>query len=212
MTETHLAGGAAEWVPENPSVASLREAAADCRGCELWKDATQTVFSTGTRAASLMLVGEQPGSQEDLQGAPFVGPAGKLLDDAMRAATIDQKKVYITNAVKHFRFEQRGKARIHKKPAVAHIVACHPWLEAELQIVKPQVVVCLGATAARAILGRPVAVTRERGRLITNPDRSANVVVTTHPSAVLRLRGKAQFDEAMDAFVRDLETAADHLR
>jgi DNA polymerase len=156
-----------------------------------------------------MLVGEQPGSQEDLQGDPFVGPAGKLLDDALHAAKIDSKRVYVTNAVKHFRFEQRGKARIHKKPAVAHVVACHPWLEAELQVVKPRVVVCLGATAARAILGRPVAVNRERGRLITITDRS--VVVTTHPSAVLRLRGQDRFDEAMDALVGDLETAARHL-
>jgi uracil-DNA glycosylase len=209
MAETHAS--AADWMPEKLTLASLRTAAVGCRGCELWKDATQTVFSTGRRGSPLMLVGEQPGSQEDLQGAPFVGPAGKLLDDAMRAASIDPAKVYVTNAVKHFRFEQRGKARIHKKPGVAHIVACHPWLEAELEVVRPQVIVCLGATAARAILGRPVAITRERGRLITNPDRSESVVVTTHPSAVLRLRGKDQFDQAMDAFIADLETAAHQL-
>jgi len=202
------AQSATEWMPEKLNLASLKTAAADCRGCELWEDATQTVFSAGPRSAALVLVGEQPGSEEDREGAPFVGPAGRLLDDALSAAGVDPAHIYVTNAVKHFRFDERGKTRIHKKPSVSHIVACHPWLEAELQVVKPQVVVCLGASAARSVLGRPVIVSRERGRVITSSDGTAPVVVTTHPAAVLRLRGKDGFDEAMDALVSDLATAA----
>lgn len=146
--------GAEAWVPAEGGLAALREAAPGCRGCELWRDATQVVFSTGPRSAGLMLVGEQPGDQEDRTGEPFVGPAGRVLDDALEAAGIRREDVYLTNAVKHFRHEPAapGKRRIHAKPAVGHIVACQPWLEAELEVVSPKVVVCLGATAARAVL------------------------------------------------------------
>lgn len=153
-----------------------------------------------------MLVGEQPGDREDIEGIPFVGPAGRILADAVAAAGIPNESLYVTNAVKHFRFEQRGKRRIHQKPDVAHIVACHPWLEAELAEVEPDVVVCLGATAARAVFKRVVKITAERGKAIELDGRV--VVVTTHPSAVVRLRGTPEFDATFDELVRDLEVAA----
>lgn len=191
---------------------ALRAAAAGCRGCELWKDATQVVFSRGSASARLMLVGEQPGDVEDREGEPFVGPAARVLDDALEVTGIDRSELYVTNAVKHFRhhLDQRGKRRIHDKPAVAHIVACHPWLDAELQAVRPRLVVCLGATAARSVLGRPVRIGAERGRVIAPDQRGAvpwAVLITIHPSALLRLRGESGWDAAFDAFVADLETA-----
>jgi DNA polymerase len=204
--------GAEEWVPADPTVEALRSAARACRGCELWRGATQVVFSTGSVDARLMLVGEQPGDREDLEGRPFVGPAGALLAEAIEAAGIDAGSVYETNAVKHFRFEERGKRRIHEKPGVAHIAACHPWLEAEVAVVRPEVIVCLGATAGRAVLGRDVTIGRERGReLDSSPGLgggSARVLLTTHPSAVLRLRGKDTYQEAFDRLVDDLRAAA----
>jgi uracil-DNA glycosylase len=199
--------GAQEWVPPEAGVEALRDAAPGCRGCELWADATQVVFSVGSEKARIMLVGEQPGDREDRTGEPFVGPAGDVLADALGAAGIDRARVYLTNAVKHFRFSERGKRRIHKTPGVAHVEACHPWLEAELAAVAPDVVVCLGATAARAVLGREVRVGEVRGQVLEH-DGGARVVVTTHPSAVLRLRGKPGWDEAFDALVADLRTAA----
>lgn len=204
--------GAEEWIPEGAGVSALRAAAPGCRGCELWADATQVVFSSGDSRARLMLVGEQPGDQEDRQGEPFVGPAGRVLDEALEAAGIDRDAVYLTNAVKHFRhhLDGRGKRRIHDKPAVAHITACRPWLAAELAAVRPRVVVCLGATAGRAVLGRTVRIQAERGRLM-RPEAAgagdAEVLITTHPSALLRLRGEPGWDEALDGFVRDLEVA-----
>ncbi|MCU1438531.1 MAG: phage polymerase-related protein [Naasia sp.] len=203
--------GAQEWVPDGGDVAELRAAAPDCRGCELYRDATQVVFGSGTSRARLMLVGEQPGDQEDRIGEPFVGPAGRLLGDALGEAGIDSSAAYVTNAVKHFRFELRGKRRLHKSPAVAHIGACNPWLEAELKAVGPEVVVALGATAARGVLGRPAKVGAERGRAL--PDRlgaaeDARVVLTVHPSAVLRLRGTPDFDGEFAALIADLRTAA----
>lgn len=199
--------GAAAWVPDARDVDTLSAAAHDCRGCELWQPATQVVFSTGDAGARLMLVGEQPGDQEDRQGEPFVGPAGGVLDDALEAAGITRGDVYLTNAVKHFRHEQRGKRRIHQKPELRHLVACHPWLEAELEAVDPSVVVAMGATAARAVLGRTVKIGAERGVLLDElPGRSA--LVTTHPSAVLRLRGRGGYDEAFAALVADLRVAA----
>jgi uracil-DNA glycosylase family protein len=210
--------GAARFIPSSPGVAALRSAAPGCRGCELWQDATQVVFSEGPARAPLMLVGEQPGDKEDLAGHPFVGPAGHVLDEALTEAGIDRGDVYLTNAVKHFRhhLEPRGKRRIHDKPAVAHIVACHPWLEAELAAVRPKVVVCLGATAARSVLGRTVRIGAERGQLMPFGDESegdvASALITTHPSALLRLRGKPEWDQAFDAFVQDLQTAARGLR
>jgi uracil-DNA glycosylase family protein len=197
---------AAPWVPESRDLADLESAAHDCRGCELWQPATQVVFSSGDRSARVMLVGEQPGDREDEQGAPFVGPAGKVLDEALIAAGIDRAAAYLTNAVKHFRFEERGKRRIHQKPDVRHLTACRPWLDAELEAVAPGVVVAMGATAARAVLGRAVKIGEVRGRVLAEPDRP--VVVTTHPSAVLRLRGRDGYDEAFAGLVADLELAA----
>ncbi|MPV37796.1 UdgX family uracil-DNA binding protein [Georgenia subflava] len=202
--------GAERWVPPDADVGSLREAAPGCRGCELWADATQVVFSAGTDRARVVLVGEQPGDKEDRAGEPFVGPAGGELDAALAAAGLDKDEVYLTNAVKHFRFEERGKRRIHKKPGVAHLEACHPWLEAELAAVAPSVVVCLGATAARAVLGRPVRIGEVRGELLETegPAGPVRVLVTTHPSAVVRLRGRPEWQEAFDGLVADLRLAA----
>ena len=204
--------GAARWVPTG-GVSALRSAAPQCRGCELWADATQVVFSSGPERARLVLVGEQPGDKEDLEGEPFVGPAGSVLAEALVAAGVDPGQVYLTNAVKHFRFEERGKQRLHKTPDLEHIRACNPWLTAELKAVRPDVVVCLGATAGRAVLGRPVRVGAERGRLLDAPAQSgtaggARVLLTTHPSAVLRLRGRPEYPEAFEALVADLEIAA----
>jgi uracil-DNA glycosylase len=201
------APGAQEWVPARPTVPRLAAAAADCRGCELWHDATQVVFSQGAARASLMLVGEQPGDREDVEGKPFVGPAGKVLDEALEAAGIARQAVYLTNAVKHFRHEQRGKRRLHVKPELRHLVACRPWLEAEMAVVAPAVVVCLGASAGRSVLGRPVRIGAERGVVV--PDSDPATVVTTHPSAVLRLRGKEGYCDAFDALVGDLRVAAE---
>ena len=201
--------GAEEWVPATRSLPKLAEAAEGCRGCELWTDATQVVFSRGRAAARIVLVGEQPGDQEDRAGEPFVGPAGKVLADALEAASLDPSRVYLTNAVKHFRHTVRGKRRIHEKPAIGHITACHPWLEAELSVVRPHVVVCLGATAGRSVLGRTVRIGAERGKLIdpAQPD-GPQVLITTHPSALLRLRDRSEWGEAFDGFVGDLRVAA----
>jgi DNA polymerase len=198
---------AQDWVPERLSLPRLRSAATDCRGCELWRDATQVVFSAGPANASIALVGEQPGDREDLAGEPFVGPAGRLLDEALAAAGADREVVYLTNAVKHFRYEQRGKRRIHQKPELRHLVACHPWLDAELEVVDPDVVVCLGASAGRSVLGRPVRIGAERGVVIDGAGRPT--VITSHPSAVLRLRGKDEYDDAFADLVADLRVAVE---
>lgn len=195
------------WVPERPTLPKLSHAVHGCRGCELWEDATQGVLAGGPREASLMLVGEQPGDKEDLAGEPFVGPAGRVLGDALEAAGVDRSAVYLTNAVKHFRHEQRGKRRIHQKPELRHLVACRPWLEAELAVVDPDVVVCLGATAGRAVLGRTVRIGAERGELLESPE-GRRALITTHPSALLRLRGKGGYDEAFGELVHDLSVAA----
>lgn len=180
-----------------------------CRACELHRDATQAVPGDGSARAGIMLVGEQPGDREDVEGEPFVGPAGRVLDEALTAAGIDRSDVYLTNAVKHFRFERRGKRRIHKKPAVTHITACHPWLEAELAIVEPAVIVCLGATAGRSVLGRPVRVAAERGQRLPDAVAGAAVVVTTHPSALLRLRDHGDYAAELSKLVADLVVAAE---
>ncbi len=199
--------GAQEYLPDTLDLLSLETAARGCRGCDLFKAAEQTVFGAGPEDARLMLVGEQPGNEEDLEGEPFVGPAGRLLDKALAAAGIERDTVYVTNAVKHFRFDRAagGKRRIHKKPGVAHIEACHPWLAAERAAVCPAVVVCLGATAARAVLGRDVRIGEVRGEVID--DDGARVLVTTHPSALLRLRGKGGWDAAFAELTADLRTA-----
>ncbi|PZE73387.1 UdgX family uracil-DNA binding protein [Curtobacterium sp. MCBD17_019] len=203
--------GAQEWVPEHPDLTALRAAAPVCHGCELHREGTQVVFSAGSADARIMLVGEQPGDQEDRAGEPFVGPAGRLLASAVERAGIDRSTVYVTNAVKHFHHEQRGKRRIHQKPSVAHVVACHPWLEAELAVVRPEVVVALGATAARSVLGRSVTIGRERGRL-QELDDGSRLLVTTHPSALLRMPDEDARHAAFDELVADLRTAAGALR
>ena len=198
---------AEEFLPDSRGMAALREAAAGCRGCTLYRNATQTVFGDGPRSAEVVMVGEVPGDREDIAGKPFVGPAGRLLDEALEEAGIDRRAVYLTNAVKHFKFERRGKRRIHKKPAAEEIRACRPWLDAELAVVKPDVLVALGATAAQALLGRGFRVTRDRG-VPVDSDLAPNVLATVHPSSILRARDEAERREAYDAFVADLEVVA----
>jgi uracil-DNA glycosylase len=197
---------AAPLVPEKPSLPRLRETAAGCMACDLYKTGTQTVFGEGTSNAEVMFVGEQPGDQEDLQGKPFVGPAGKLLDKALEEAGIDRSKVYVTNVVKHFKWTGRGKRRIHQKPNWSEIAACRPWLDAELGVVRPRVLVCLGATAAQALLGRNFRVSRQRGEPVAS-DLAEHVVATVHPSSILRADEDQREREYVE-FVRDLETVA----
>jgi DNA polymerase len=188
-------------------LAEVRDAAAGCRACELWERGTQTVFGEGPVPASVMLVGEQPGHEEDLEGRPFVGPAGRLLDQALETAGLDRKHVYVTNVVKHFNWEPRGKWRIHKKPTAWHVRACRPWLTSELAAVRPRAIVCLGATAAQALLGRGVRVTQSRGRPIPS-DLAPYVVATLHPSAVLRAPDAVGRQVAMARLVNDLSSVA----
>ncbi|MEV4171909.1 UdgX family uracil-DNA binding protein [Nonomuraea sp. NPDC049709] len=195
--------GAAEFLPDRLDLDSLRSAAARCEGCDLYRNATQTVFGEGPRRARFMLVGEQPGDQEDRQGHPFVGPAGRILDRGLEEAGISRDDVYLTNAVKHFSFTPRGKRRIHQKPTAGEIDACHPWLGAELAVVRPEVIVVLGATAARSLLGREFRVTQHRGEPV--PLGEALAVATVHPSAVLRAPDR---DEAYASFLADLQAAA----
>jgi uracil-DNA glycosylase family protein len=205
------AGSAAPFVPERPTLPSLRAAAAGCRGCQLWRDATQTVFGEGPRGAELMLVGEQPGDQEDRQGHPFVGPSGRLLEEALATAGIDRRRVYVTNVVKHFKFSrvELTKRRLHKKPTAAEVRACRPWLEAELQVVRPKVIVALGATAAHALLGGKFKVTEHRGQPVTSSLADA-VFATVHPSAVLRAPADAR-ERARREFFADLALVGRHL-
>lgn len=188
----------------------LRAASDSCRGCELWQDATQVVFSAGRPGAPLMLVGEQPGDHEDRVGEPFVGPAGQVLEDALDAAGIGRRDIYLTNAVKHFRFEPRGTRRIHMKPTTAHVVACHPWLQAEVEAVRPRLIVAMGATAARAVLGRPVTIGEERGMPLALQGLSVDrALVTAHPSSLLRMRDAEERRASRRAFVADLRAAAE---
>ena len=195
-------------VPETSSLKELREAARHCTACPLYKTATQTVFGEGPKNAALMLIGEQPGDYEDVAGKPFVGPAGKIMNRALEDAGIDRKQVYVTNAVKHFKWEPRGKRRIHKKPNSREIAACRPWLEAELRLVRPKVVVCLGATAAQTIFGPAFRVTRERGKVLRS-DLAPNcqVVATVHPSSLLRQPDEESREREYAAFVADLNVA-----
>ena len=186
----------------------LAHDASDCRACDLWRNATQTVFGEGPEDAELMLVGEQPGDREDLAGHPFVGPAGRVLDDALAAAGIDRSGVYVTNAVKHFKWRARGKRRIHDKPNRMEVAACRPWLDGELSAVQPRVLVLLGATAAQALLGSGFRVTRERGRPIAGTDFAEHVVATVHPSAIVRIRDHDERAEAERGLAADLRTAA----
>jgi uracil-DNA glycosylase len=197
---------AAQYIPERPTLASTRQAAKDCRGCDLWKRGTQTVFGDGARKAELMLVGEQPGDAEDLSGHPFVGPAGRLLDRALADAGIDRNAVYVTNVVKHFKWEPRGKRQIHKKPSAGEIAACR-WLDTEIALVKPGAIVCLGATAAQALLGRAFKVTARRGELIRS--RLASIVMATvHPSSLLRAPDDETRRLEIKRFTDDLRSVA----
>ena len=198
---------ASRFIPPRPSLASLRKAAENCTGCDLYKHATQTVFGAGPAKARVMLVGEQPGDVEDREGLPFVGPAGRLLDRALVDAGIDRTLVYVTNAVKHFKWVQRGKRRLHSKPGAREIQACHPWLEAEIATLKPAVIVALGATAAKALLGNTFRVSRQRGEPVASP-LAPHVLATVHPSSLLRAPDPAAREADYARFVADLRVVA----
>jgi DNA polymerase len=206
--------GAEKWMPESDDIDRLRRAARSCEGCDLHREATQTVFGDGPEDARLFLVGEQPGDAEDREGEPFVGPAGRLLDQALEAAGIERSGVYVTNAVKHFKFErpERGVRRLHKKPTRSEVVACHPWLDAELRAVSPSLVVALGATAAQSLMGADFRVSTQRGKVfdleIDGVDGGCGFLATVHPSAVIRLSGVDRA-EALTRFIADLRTAAE---
>jgi DNA polymerase len=210
-TTADATGSAADFLPDRRTLPALRSAAQGCRGCHLWKVGTQTVFGAGARASQIMLVGEQPGDQEDLAGRPFVGPSGRLLDSALERAGLERKDVYVTNAVKHFKWvpDGSGKRRIHKSPNAAEVRACHPWLDEEIAVVEPRVIVALGATAARALFGPTIRVTVQRGRTIRTTLAEAGFA-TVHPSAVLRAPSELRAD-AEKAFVSDLKKVAAYL-
>ena len=201
---------AAEFVPNRRTLGKLCEAVQTCQGCDLYRYATQAVFGEGPSRARVMFIGEQPGDQEDLQGRPFVGPAGKLLDRALADAGIDRTEVYVTNAVKHFKFEERGKRRLHKKPRLSEVKACRPWLEAEANVVRPRVIVCLGATAAQSVFGTAYRLTRERGRFIEHA-WAPRATSTIHPSAILRAPDPEQRREEYRRFVDDLKKVREAL-
>ena len=200
--------GAADFLPTEKSLSAAREAAAECRGCGLFRRATQTVFGEGASRARIILVGETPGDREDVVGRPFVGPAGQLLDRALDAAQIDRSAVYVTNVVKHFKWEPRGKRRLHKRPLPSEIAACMPWLRMEIELVRPEIIVCLGATAGQALLGRGFSVTRERGRLLAS-SHAPFALATLHPSALLRISEPDERHAAFERFVADLRVVHD---
>lgn len=206
---------AAEFLPRDPAarhdLRALREAAAGCQGCPLYEHATQTVFGEGNPRAKLILVGEQPGDREDIEGKPFVGPAGLLLDHCLEEAGIDRDAVYVTNAVKHFKWEPRGKRRIHKKPSLRETAACRPWLDAEMEALEPDLIVCLGATAAQALLGASFRVTQSRGKVLPQ-QRKPPILATVHPSSILRAPDEEAREVARAEFVSDLREAAAFLR
>jgi uracil-DNA glycosylase family protein len=202
---------ATPFLPQRPSLKALREAARECRGCHLWRPATQTVFGEGRKSSRLMFVGEQPGDREDLAGKPFVGPAGREFDRGLEAAGIERRDAYLTNVVKHFKFEERGRRRIHQTPKRFEIDACLPWLGAELDVVKPEALVLLGAVAAKALLGSSFKVTQHRGELLDS-DLAPIVSATIHPSAILRQRDEASRVREREAFARDLSVVAEALR
>jgi DNA polymerase len=199
---------AADFLPPRLSLRSLQEAAHGCQGCELYRRATQTVFGRGPASAQLMLVGEVPGDQEDLQGKPFVGPAGRILDESLAAVGLARDQVYMTNAVKHFKWQQRGKRRLHGKPSAREINACRPWLEAEIEVVRPPTIVCLGATAAQTLLGRTFRLTHHLGELIPSSWAPA-VVATYHPSSILRAPEPTDRDKMRKQLIHDLKRAAE---
>jgi uracil-DNA glycosylase family protein len=195
--------------PRPLSVTELREAASGCRACDLWEKATQTVFGEGAVGARMMLVGEQPGDKEDLEGKPFVGPAGRILDEGLQAAGIDRSRVYLTNSVKHFRFTRRGKRRLHEKPNAQQVRACKPWLESEISVVKPDMIVLLGATAAQAVMGPAFRVSKQRGEVMPSP-LGIPVLATVHPSSILRATDAASREAGMASFIADLKVAAEY--
>lgn len=201
---------ARDLIPEQPDLDALRSAAAGCTACDLYRDATQTVFGSGAADAEVMLVGEQPGDGEDRAGQPFVGPAGRMLDQALTEAGIDRDLAYVTNVVKHFKFERRGKLRLHKKPSATEVHACFPWLEAELAVVRPRVLVLLGATAAQALLGSSFRVSRQRGEFLDS-DLAPRVLATVHPSSILRAPDEEARALAYKGFVADLAVVAEEL-
>jgi len=202
---------AAPLIPPHPTLPLLRSIAASCQACELFKRGTQTVFGEGPKAARAMMVGEQPGDAEDRMGHPFVGPAGKMLDKALEEAGIDRELVYVTNVVKHFKWSERGKRRLHEKPNAREIAACRPWLEAELRLLKPDVLVCLGATAAQALLGKSFRVTKMRGQILKAEIADA-IMATVHPSSILRAPDDEARHREMELFIRDLKVIAPLLR
>jgi uracil-DNA glycosylase len=202
-----LSRSAADFIPPSRNLKVLKAASRDCRGCDLYKNATQTVFGDGQPKARVMFVGEQPGDKEDLTGEPFVGPAGALLSRAMEEAGIDRTAAYVTNSVKHFKFEMRGKKRIHKKPAGIEIAACRPWLDSEIEAVRPEIIVCLGATAAQALLGKDFRVTKQRGQII-GTERAPQIVATVHPSSILRAPDEESRHREYASFVSDLKVVA----
>ena len=199
------------FLPAKRTVPLLRKAAEHCQGCDLYKDATQTVFGEGPARASVVFVGEQPGDQEDRQGHPFVGPAGRLLDRALEEAQIERDEVYVTNAVKHFKWIWRGKRRLHQKPAVRQIMACRPWLEAEIGALEPKLVVCMGSTAAQSVLGRPVPILKERGKFLT-AENLPLVFITIHPSAIYRQRDRSAQEDEYRRFAADMKLVGRKLR
>ncbi len=203
---TERAKSAAQYVPEHPTLESLLTAEQTCHGCELYRHATQAVGGEGPSSAQLVLVGEVPGDKEDKAGRPFVGPGGAILNEALEAAGIRREEVYVTNVVKHFKWEPRGKRRLHSKPSSREIAACRPWLDLELELIRPRIIVCLGATAAQALLGRSFRVTQSRG--IVTPTPIGSVVATYHPAAVLRAPDSQQRHEMKRQLVDDLKTAA----
>jgi uracil-DNA glycosylase len=211
MLEKGEPAAAIELIPASPSLLKLRRAATGCQACDLWRNATQTVFGEGGEKSELMMIGEQPGNQEDLEGKPFVGPAGKVLDRALERAGINREAAYITNSVKHFKWIRRGKLRIHQKPRSDEIEACRPWLEAEITLTRPKVIVCLGATAARSLLGSKFRLTQHRGEFISLPPKPP-ITATVHPSAILRAPTGEARHTMMEEFVRDLKAVARKLR
>jgi DNA polymerase len=210
MTTCEITGTAADFLPPRLSLPQLRSAVQTCRGCDLYCHATQAVFGEGGKNSTIMFIGEQPGDKEDLAGKPFVGPSGQLLDRTMEQAGIDRTQAYVTNAVKHFKFELRGRRRIHSKPSARQIAACRPWLEAEFKVVQPKLIVCLGATAAQSLLGPAFRITKERGKPIDHP-QWGRLIATFHPSAVLRAPDEAARQQAEHDFAADLKVAAQEL-
>jgi uracil-DNA glycosylase family protein len=206
----HPHPSAYEYIPSKPTLPKLWQAAQGCRACDLYKTGTQAVLGEGPRQAAALFIGEQPGDQEDLAGKPFVGPAGRVLDEALAEAGIPRAEIFVTNAVKHFKWEPRGKRRIHQKPTLGEVRACRPWLEAELAIVKPRGIVCLGATAAQSMLGPQFRITRDRGRFFES-ELASWIVATIHPSAILRMPDREKRQEARAQFLADLRLVAERL-